>query len=99
MTTMHRSAQAAYPNSKNGQSFEDGMEFQDLVVEQFKRRGFYMQLHASRQYQYQRGESVQMVEIKLGNRLLETGRLSIEDGERTAIDKPWVHCGIYRKDY
>ena len=88
----------AYPHSKNGRSFEQGMEFQDWVVEQFNRRGFYVQLHASRRYQFERGESVQMVEIKLDNRFLETGRLSIEVGERTAVDRPWVESGIYRND-
>jgi len=88
----------AYPHSKNGRSFEQGMEFQDWVVEQFNKRGFYVQLYASKQYQFDRGESVQMVEIKLDNRFLETGRLSIEVGERTAVGKPWVQSGIYRRD-
>lgn len=88
----------AYPHSKNGRSFEQGMEFQDWVVEQFNRSGFYIQLHASKRYQLDRGESVQMVEIKLDNRFLDTGRLSIEVGERTAVGKSWVPSGIYRND-
>lgn len=88
----------AYPHSKNGRAFEQGMEFQDWVVEQFNKRGLYVQLYASKQYQFDRGESVQMVEIKLDNRFLETGRLSIEIGERTAVGKPWVRSGIYRGD-
>jgi hypothetical protein len=89
---------ALYPHSKNGRSFEQGMEFQDWVVEQFNKRAFYVQLHASKRYQFERGESVQMVEIKLDNRFIDTGRLSIEVGERTAIDRPWVASGIYRND-
>ncbi len=88
----------AYPNSKNGRSFEQGIEFQDWCVEKLNRRGFYVQLHASQRYQFERGESVQMVEIKLDNRCTETGRLSIEVGERTSISKPWVQSGIYRGD-
>ena len=88
----------AYPHSKNGQSFEQGMEFQDWVVEQLNKRGFYIQLHSSKRYQFDRGESVQMAEIKLDNRFLETGRLSIEIGERTAVGKLWVASGIYRSD-
>lgn len=87
-----------YPHSKNGNSFGDGLEFQDFVVEQFNKWGFYIQLHSSKLYQLTRGESVQRVEIKLDNRCTETGRLSIEVGERTALDRPWVSSGIYRND-
>lgn len=87
-----------YPDSKNGNSFADGMQFQDFVVEQFNAWGLYIQLYTSKLYQYQRGESVQRVEIKLDRRCTETGRLSIEVGERTAIDRPWVASGIYRDD-
>ena len=88
----------AYPHSKNGRSFEQGMEFQDWAVEQFNKRGIYIQLYASKRYQFDRGESVQAIEIKLDNRCLETGRLSIEVGERTAVGRPWVLSGIYRRD-
>jgi len=87
-----------YPNSKNANSFADGMEFQDFVVEQFNAWGLYIQLHSSKRYQFERGESVQRVEIKLDNRCTETGRLSIEVGERTSINGPWVSSGIYRND-
>lgn len=89
---------ALYPDSKNGNSFADGLEFQDFVVEQFNKWGFYIQLHSSKLYQLTRGESVQRVEIKLDRRCTETGRLSIEVGERTALDRPWVSSGIYRDD-
>lgn len=87
-----------YPHSKNRNSFADGMEFQDFVVEQFNAWGLYIQLYSSKRYQFERGESVQRVEIKLDNRCVETGRLSIEVGERTSINKTWVQSGIYRSD-
>lgn len=87
-----------YPHSKNGNSFADGMEFQDFVVEQFNKWGLYIQIHSSKKYQYERGESVQRVEIKLDRRCTETGRLSIEVGERTSLNNPWVRSGIYRND-
>lgn len=87
-----------YPDSKNGNSFGDGLEFQDYVVEQFNKWGFYIQLHSSKLYQFTRGESVQRVEIKLDNRCTETRRLSIEVGERTALNRSWVSSGIYRDD-
>lgn len=87
-----------YPDSKNKRSWEQGMEFQDFVVRQLNRFGLYIQLHASKMYQFEHGESVQMAEIKLDNRCLETGRLSIEVGERTSIRGQWVQSGIYRSD-
>lgn len=89
-----------YPDSKNKNSFADGMEFQDFVVEQFNAWGFYIQLHSSKKYQYERGESVQRTEIKLDNRCTETGRLSVEVSERTRNEDglPWTPSGIYRKD-
>lgn len=89
---------ANYPDSKNGNAFHDGMEFQDWIVHEFGKIGFYIQLHASKRYQFDRGESVQRVEIKLDNRCTDTGRISIEVGERTALDKQWVKSGIYRND-
>ena len=87
-----------YPHSKNGNSFADGMEFQDFVVEQFNKWGLHIQLHASKRFQFERGESVQRIEIKLDNRCTETGRLSIEVGERTKVTSSWVASGIYRPD-
>ena len=88
----------AYPHSKNGHSFAQGMDFQDWVVEHLNKRGVYIQLHASKRYQFERGESVQMAEIKLDNLCTGTGRLSIEVGERTAVDRPWVPSGIYCRE-
>lgn len=87
-----------YPDSNHPAPFRAGMEFQDYVVEQFNRFGFYIQLHASKKYQFTRGESVQRVEIKLDNRCTDTGRLSIEVGERTSLNTAWVASGIYRND-
>ena len=74
------------------------MEFQDFVVEQMNGWGFYIQLHSSRLYQFDRGESVQRCEIKLDNWCTKTGRLSIEVQERTSMQSIWVDSGIYRND-
>lgn len=87
-----------YPQSKNGNAFQDGMEFQDWIVQEFGKIGFYIQLHASKRYQFERGEAVQRVEIKLDRGCTKSGRLSIEVGERTAVDRQWVESGIYRAD-
>lgn len=85
-----------YVDSKNPKSFADGMEFQDFVVEQFNKWGFYIQLHASRLYQFSRGESVQRVEIKLDKGCTKYGHLSIEVEERKNVSSSWVKSGIYR---
>ena len=87
-----------YPDSKNKEAFEQGLEFQDFIMERMTKLGFYLQCYSSRSYQIERGESVQRAEIKLDNRCTETGRLSIEVAERTAIGKPWVPSGIMRQD-
>lgn len=89
---------ALYKDSKNKRSFEQGMEFQDFVVEQMNKWGFYIQIHCSKKYQFDKGESVQRCEIKLDNRCTETGRLSIEVQERTSLNGAWVSSGIYRED-
>lgn len=85
-----------YPDSKNENEYEEGMRFQDFVVEQLSHRyGFIIQLFSSRHYQFNRGENVQKAEIKLDRLCTKTRRLSIECEERTALDKPWVPSGIY----
>lgn len=87
-----------YPDSHNGNSFADGIEFQDFVVEQFNAWGFYIQLYTSKRYQFNKGESVQRAEIKLDNRCTDFQRLSIEVQERTSKSGAWVQSGIYRND-
>lgn len=98
MYTATKLNQVLYPQSKNPISFQQGLEFQDFVVEQFAKQGFYIQLHSSKKYQFERGESVQRCEIKLDNRCTETGRLSIEIAERTRTELGWTPSGIYRGD-
>lgn len=91
--------QVLYPDSKNTISFSDGLEYQDFVVEHLSKQGIYIQLHTSKKYQFERGESVQRAEIKLDRRCTETGRLSIEIAEKTKSDNStWVSSGIYRND-
>lgn len=87
-----------YYDSKNKRSFADGMEFQDFVVSEFNKWGFYIQLHASRLYQFNKGESVQRVEIKLDRECVKYDHLSIEVQERKNNMGSWVNSGIYRKD-
>jgi len=85
-----------YPDSKNPNSIQDGLEFQDFVMETLaKEHGIYIQNYSSKKYQLNKGENIQRFEIKLDMRCTETRRLSIEIAERTALDRPWVNSGIY----
>jgi len=88
-----------YPNSRNTHSIQEGAEFLDLVMEQLRTMGFYLQPYTSAKNQLEKGESIQGWEVKLDNRFLETGRLSIEIAEKTRADNEnWIPSGIYRKD-
>jgi hypothetical protein len=88
-----------YPDSKDQQSDENGREFQDFCCVELARVGIVVQLFSSRRYQFEQGESVQGVEIKLDRRCTETGRLSIEIAEKTRADqRNWIASGIYRQD-
>lgn len=93
-------SETKYPDAKSQTSFQDGLEFQDFVCEQLlKKAGLVVQCFCSRKYQFNRGESVQAVEIKLDNLCLETGRLSIEIAEKSkASNLHFVPSGIYRDD-
>ena len=80
--------------------FQDGMEFQDFVCQQFARRGIILQNLASKKYQAEIGENLQGFEIKLDLRCTDTERLSIEVYERTRNDPElrWTPSGILRND-
>ena len=84
-----------YPDSKNKNSIQDGLEFQDVVMETLAQYGVIIQNYSSRKYQFEHGENRQGWEIKRDNWCTKSGRLSIEIAERTAVDKPWVDSGIY----
>lgn len=87
--------QNRYPDSKNPNSIEEGLEFQDLVTDVLARAGILIQNYCSKEYQLRKGENRQGSEIKLDNWCTTSHRLSIEISERTAEDKPWVPSGIY----
>ena len=88
-----------YPDCPDPNSFENGLEFQDYVIDALRGLGIIVQTYASKSYQYRKGESAQGVEIKLDSRCTETGRLSIEIAEKTTdLNKPWIPSGIYRSD-
>lgn len=87
-----------YPDSKNPNSVQEGLEFQDKVMDRLAEAGMLLQNYTSKKYQFEKGENRQGWEIKLDNRCTETGRLSIETYEKTAKDRAWVRSGVLRDD-
>lgn len=89
--------QSHYPNSKNPNSLQDGLEYQDWIQKTaLAEWGMVIQINSSKLYQLQFGESIQQTEVKLDTRCSETGNLSVEIEERssTKIEK-WTSSGIY----
>lgn len=96
---MPQRSEPHYPNAIDGNTFRDGVEFQDFVVKELSRRGIVIQLYASKRYQLQIGESLTGAEIKLDRRCTDTGRLSIEIAEKSRADiASWTPSGIMRAD-
>lgn len=88
-----------YPDSINTNSVQDSAEFQDIVMVTLFKSGVILQPFTSRKYQYEVGESIQGMEIKLDNWCTKSNRLSIEIAEKTRADiEGWTPSGIYRKD-
>lgn len=88
-----------YPDAPHVDTLQMGAEFMDFVMETLQKRGVILQPYTSKKKQYNVGESLQGWEVKLDNRCLDTGRLSIEIAEKTARSVPvWTPSGIYRRD-
>lgn len=88
-----------YPDSRQGDSFQRGLEFQDFVMETMGKRGVHLQFYSSRKYQFGKGENLQGWEVKLDSGILKYSRLSIEIAEKTrSTNLNWINSGIYRID-
>lgn len=89
-----------YPDApRQIDTLELGAQFLDFVMDTLQKRGVILQPYTSRKRQYETGESLQGWEVKLDNRCLETGRLSIEIAEKSRRDiSNWTPSGIYRRD-
>ena len=88
-----------YPDAKRPTVFAEGIEYQDFVCHQLARHHIILQNLASKKYQFSVGENLQGFEIKLDMRCTETGRMSIEIGEKMrANHNAWIPSGIYRND-
>lgn len=89
-----------YPDAKRSTTYDDGTEYQDFVSAILQHKmGIGLQILSSKRYQLAYGESVQGVEVKQDVRCTETGRLSIEVGEKSRISMPeYTASGILRSD-
>lgn len=89
-----------YPDGDRTTLFDEGLEFQDFVADLFMEKlGISITNYASRQWQWNKGENRQGIEIKLDKRILETGNVSIEVAEKSKADMPrWTDSGIMRDD-
>jgi hypothetical protein len=96
-------------NSTHSNTLEIGHEFQDFIIEKLiTELGISISIYQSKKYQYQKGESLQGVEIKYDSR--STGDctykeckpsycVGIEVAEKTkASNSRWSRSGIYRLD-
>jgi hypothetical protein len=89
-----------YPNSKDPNSFESGLAFQDFVVDSLREQlGIIITNYSSQKFQFGTGENKQGIEVKLDRDCTGTKRLSIEIAEKTkASNNSFVPSGIYRSD-
>jgi hypothetical protein len=99
-----------YPDADRETVFEEGLQFQDFVVDILLRElGIAVSNYSSRYYQYNFGENKQGIEIKLDRRISRTangeftnpdsGNVSIEVAEKSSSGKDgWTDSGIMRAD-
>ncbi len=89
-----------YPDCKDPNSFESGLEFQDFVCEKMlQHMGIAFTNYQSRKFQFGAGENKQGIEIKLDRDILGTGNVSIEVGEKTRTKNlSFIPSGILRDD-
>ena len=89
-----------YPDSNRMHPFEDGMAYQDFIVDLLRDElGIVITNYSSQKYQFGTGENKQGIEIKMDAVSKQTNRLSIEIAEKTKAGNPyWIPSGIYRND-
>ena len=81
------------------EKLEQGLYFQDYVVELLYKNGIPIISYSSKQYQNMIGENKAGLEIKNDQHFRKTGNLYIETAEKSnAANKEFVPSGIYRND-
>lgn len=88
-----------YPDSPNDRSSADGTAFELYVIELLAKIGIVLRRCETFDEQVTIGDACDNdqigYEIKLDQRCEDTGRLSIEVAEKTALHRPWVDSGIF----
>lgn len=89
-----------YPNSKHLDPLSLGELYQDLIKHLLlKMYGIKVHFYHTKEAQYNIGESIEGIEVKLDNLCTKTHRLSIETGEKTQANlASFTPSGIMRKD-
>ena len=78
---------------------EQGLYYQDFVIEQFYKIGIPLISYSSKEYQNLIGENKAGIEIKNDNRYNETGNIYIEIAEKSNPENiNFVKSGIFRND-
>lgn len=82
------------------EQLEKAAKFQDFVVDQLReQRGIVVSVYSSMDYQYNKGESAQRIEIKYDKRLEETRNIYFETAEKSSAgNEDYVKSGIFRDD-
>lgn len=87
-----------YAREVYGPRLEEGLAFQDFILEQLHAHGIVLQAYSSKSGQ-QKGENMLGLEIKFDRKLAATGSLYVETHERSHPDRPeLVPSGIFRAD-
>lgn len=95
-----KSLEPSYPDSKDPNPYQSGLEFQDFVVDLLREQlGIVITNYQSQRFQFGVGENKQGIEIKLDREILRTNNVSIEIAEKARASNPYyVPSGIYRND-
>jgi len=95
-----KSHDPVYPDCKDPNPYQSGLEFQDFVVDLLREQlGIVITNYQSQRFQFGVGENKQGIEIKLDRDILRTNNVSIEIAEKARASNPYyVPSGIYRND-
>lgn len=81
------------------EKFEQGLLYQDMVMEELYKNGIPLISYSSKKYQTEVGENKAGVEIKNDTKFRQTGNFYIETAEKSkAENKNFIPSGIYRCD-
>lgn len=81
------------------EKLEQGLTYQDFVVEKLYEIGLPLISYSSKKYQALIGENKIGIEIKNDDKFAETGNFYIETAEKSdANNLNWIPSGIYRND-